>query len=715
MAIAKAFRPDGTMVTGSAARAAIASGQASPVQPASTRTNQQSATAALRNEAAGFGSIKTDPATMRSTYTSKQAVKDNKPFTIQYSAQGPVQTPATVGTQSNVATKVTPNNAESVQQVATPTTTMSSEDYAGGLLDIQKEMQDYEKRELDEQERRALKIKKEQDEQQKIIEERYGIKKQNLLNEQEQELASQNALAFRLQRKDTVFGQEELAQMKQIQQTNLLELDNQMSDEISKMRAAIAKEDMDEYDKAKDAYDKAFNQKIQLNQEYRAQRTEQLKAIQDAKSAELEKKKFDFDVYKFQQEQMAAQKPLVVSAGSSIYDPSTMEYLGTAPEPADVGAPEIEKWGGMVHQWNPITGGWETLGSEKEIGDIDNGHASAANLISSGKAKLTDYPPEDRGAISTILDRMPPKTENVEAITKKIDMLGSLLNDPGITKAVGPNALSRANFNPFDWNDKSQRNAFVGTVQQLLSDEVLNKLISAKADGATFGALSEGELLILQNAVSKIGNWARDSDGDGRVDYYEVGEKEFKKEIERIKNDYETLLKKNTAGLAPTSTPQKKLDEYYINNPAKRDQIDQLETLTNPYTNKPYTDEEKIQILGISFNNVGGDTQTATKIAAIPDNTKGGQCGRFVNQLTGLGVGDSYDSKMKKMDPTIKEPAPGMVFVMPYKDTGHIGFIVDVKDGIATVKDSNYGLDEKIRTHQIPVSRMTGFRKVNLS
>lgn len=97
------------------------------------------------------------------------------------------------------------------------------------------------------------------------------------------------------------------------------------------------------------------------------------------------------------------------------------------------------------------------------------------------------------------------------------------------------------------------------------------------------------------------------------------------------------------------------------------------------------------------------------KLTSITNGVKGGQCGRFVNQLTGLGLGDSYKSKMSKMNPKIKSPKPGMVFVMPYKDTGHTGFILSVKNGIATVKDSNYSLNQKVKTHQIPVSKMTGF------
>jgi hypothetical protein len=117
-----------------------------------------------------------------------------------------------------------------------------------------------------------------------------------------------------------------------------------------------------------------------------------------------------------------------------------------------------------------------------------------------------------------------------------------------------------------------------------------------------------------------------------------------------------------------------------------------------------------------SFSKVDGDTKKAVaSIKAIPENSQGGQCGRFVNQLTSLGVGDSYQSKMAKMDPKIKKAGPGMVFTMPYKDTGHVGIILSVNDGVATVKDSNYynnSAPEKVKTHEIPVSKMTGFRMI---
>jgi len=52
------------------------------------------------------------------------------------------------------------------------------------------------------------------------------------------------------------------------------------------------------------------------------------------------------------------------------------------------------------------------------------------------------------------------------------------------------------------------------------------------------------------------------------------------------------------------------------------------------------------------------------------------------------------------MDSSITEPKAGMVFTMPYKKTGHCGFIVDVQGDNVIVKDSNWSLDEKVKLIQ---------------
>jgi len=412
---------------------------------------------------------------------------------------------------------------------------------------------------------------------------------------------------------------------------------------------------------------------------------------------------FDYKA-KVKASEAGPEKPMVVSAGSSIYDPTTGEFLGTAPKPLDTGAPEIKEWGGEVHQWNPQTMSWENLGSKESVGGSEA--VSWANLITSGGAKLNEVPAEQRAAVVGVLSKLPPKQEDVTATEEKISDLNRLLTHGGLNSAVGTSFLTRGNkLNIWDRLTGNTQD-FIGSVQQLLSSETLKSLIDAKAQGATFGALSEGELKILTESASKIGKWAiKDKEGD--IVGYNTSEKSFKDEINKIKQNYQDLLDKTTKSQETSKTPTDIVNDFY----SKADETT-LQAL-DEMISKNATDEQIIKAFGLSpgFKQGSGGTPIAT-VLKTPNNTNGGQCGRFVNKITGLGVGDSYESKMAKMDKTIKKPAPGMVFTMPYKDTGHIGFIVRVIGNNAVVKDSNWSLNEKVKTHTIPISEMTGFRRV---
>jgi hypothetical protein len=117
------------------------------------------------------------------------------------------------------------------------------------------------------------------------------------------------------------------------------------------------------------------------------------------------------------------------------------------------------------------------------------------------------------------------------------------------------------------------------------------------------------------------------------------------------------------------------------------------------------------------FSSVGGDTKQAPEQQPIVQATaekkvgdQGGQCGHFVNQLTGIRMGDSVASKMAYTDPSIGKgsnpPRPGDIFVMPYKDTGHTGMVLSATpkpDGSYDVQviDSNWHMNEKVDIHTL--------------
>lgn len=127
----------------------------------------------------------------------------------------------------------------------------------------------------------------------------------------------------------------------------------------------------------------------------------------------------------------------------------------------------------------------------------------------------------------------------------KIDSITNLLKSSGLNSSVGPNFLSRStNFltSGFGLDTKTgAKTKFIGDVQKIASQLTLDALINAKAQGATFGALSEGELNLLKNSGTAINSWAQ-KDKSGNVTSYNVSEKDFKAELDKInsfaKKDY---------------------------------------------------------------------------------------------------------------------------------------------------------------------------------
>lgn len=114
-----------------------------------------------------------------------------------------------------------------------------------------------------------------------------------------------------------------------------------------------------------------------------------------------------------------------------------------------------------------------------------------------------------------------------------IDLINDILQKANDPKQVGIGANGLRNFlvNPFS----SKKADFIAGVQQLTSQLSLDSLIRAKANGATFGALSEGELNILSNSASKFNSWAI-KDKNGNVTGYNTSADSFKKELDKIGN-----------------------------------------------------------------------------------------------------------------------------------------------------------------------------------
>lgn len=112
----------------------------------------------------------------------------------------------------------------------------------------------------------------------------------------------------------------------------------------------------------------------------------------------------------------------------------------------------------------------------------------------------------------------------------------NLTNSTALEGAVGTTPLGRlAPYQAFT----GEKSNFIAGVQKLTQQLTIEALQNAKQNGATFGALSEGELELLKQSASKINSWAIKDKSDNIVGY-KTNAASFKKELDNI-NYYQKL------------------------------------------------------------------------------------------------------------------------------------------------------------------------------
>lgn len=180
--------------------------------------------------------------------------------------------------------------------------------------------------------------------------------------------------------------------------------------------------------------------------------------------------------------------------------------------------------------------------------DLGGGHKKLIN--SQTGATIADY----NGETAPTIQKLAMQQQNIN------DMDG-LIKDPALGAAVGVNPLTRFGVSDFT----GAKSNFIGTVEQLRQQMTLDQLVNAKANGATFGALSEGELKLLSQSATKIGSWAI-KDKAGNVTGYDIDEKDFKQELDKI--NYFQKLDFLLKGGDPTSVGAKEMPDgtYWVPN-----------------------------------------------------------------------------------------------------------------------------------------------------
>lgn len=157
-------------------------------------------------------------------------------------------------------------------------------------------------------------------------------------------------------------------------------------------------------------------------------------------------------------------------------------------------------------------------------------------------------------------DALKSAQASIPAMQDKITAVDTLVKHPGLAGAVGPNIFTR--LAPFSSLTGSARD-FAGGIHKLVGGLTLQNLIDAKARGATFGALSEGELSLLASSATAINDWEiKDAKGNG-TGKWNIDEASFKREMDNIKTLTQRAIQQSGQSLI-TPEEQKVLDAVSV-------------------------------------------------------------------------------------------------------------------------------------------------------
>lgn len=163
------------------------------------------------------------------------------------------------------------------------------------------------------------------------------------------------------------------------------------------------------------------------------------------------------------------------------------------------------------------------------VGDIESGKNTQVVDVGGKKLLVNTITGETIREIG-VDENNPQSTEQAQ---NQIDTIEGLLgNTKGLKASVGTTGLFGRGGNT-DFG--AARGDFQAGIQQLTSQLTLDNLLKAKADGATFGALSEGELGLLSATATKLNAWAK-TDDKGNITGFKTSEANVIRELDKINN-----------------------------------------------------------------------------------------------------------------------------------------------------------------------------------
>ena len=232
------------------------------------------------------------------------------------------------------------------------------------------------------------------------------------------------------------------------------------------------------------------------------------------------------DVFNFMQNDMSESEKLQAQqafaekqARQSLEDAKELaRYKQAISSATGTTAPKLYTVNGKSAIYNPTTGNFEEI----NLGGAGGGMTAPVKAQTLGKIKEIDQLIGGKGQDSAVGSSIYSRSPRGFGETAKKFVYGLGI---GTLPSLGVDA-----YNKLTGNTKS----YIGKIETLVSKLSLEALQKAKAEGATFGALSEGEWEILGNSATAIQQWK--DKRDGKVVGYDISEKAMNDELNKIAN-----------------------------------------------------------------------------------------------------------------------------------------------------------------------------------
>lgn len=354
-----------------------------------------------------------------------------------------------------------------------------------------------------------------------------------------------------------------------------------------------------------------------------------------------------------------------LSPGETLYDKATGKVLYTAPAKPSESEPTTKVIDNVLLQYNDSTGTWDkvyegeassklitlyrndpTSGRLLKIVKDANGNEISVEIVQSPVKAI-------KGQVVYADDESPAKLTDTQAtflsqgltLQNLASEVQTAINDLGTDAIKG-------------WI--TQEGKLVPVLQDKIKEENYDLLQKIYALNNLFVYFSTGKQL-NESEFDRLGNQLPNVKAN--TTYNQTAIKNFSNNINDRLNNYMKVngwkfaggeeMPSNNESTLPALKPMSynTVQDLIKANPDYQTYYDNLKS-TGKYNDtqiKEFFESE-------GFSDVGGDTNSAIieKVSLKQDGSKGGQCGAFVNKLTGIGLGDSYQNKMAKMDKTIK-------------------------------------------------------------